>query len=82
MVSYNSAQHYNINVSLMKKETKLLIAACVLIGLVSTALYINTFGFGLWKNHTKWAEMGNFFGGILGPFFSLIGLSSRVSCHN
>ncbi|MGN5220498.1 hypothetical protein [Aeromonas veronii] len=56
----------------MKQKSKSLIVICALIGLASTAIYIYAFGFGLWKDHTKWAEMGNFFGGILGPFFSLI----------
>ena len=35
-------------------------------------LYIHQFGFGLWTEHSKWAEMGSFFGGVLGPAITVI----------
>ena len=35
-------------------------------------LYIKVFGFGFWDEHTKWAELGSFFGGVLGPIITVI----------
>ena len=44
--------------------------------LISTpiVLYIYKFGFGLWNDHSKWAELGSYFGGILGPILSFVSI--------
>lgn len=44
-------------------------------------VYSYSFGIGLWEEHQKWAEMGSFFGGVLGPilaFCSLLYLAYQV----
>ncbi|OOE64670.1 hypothetical protein [Salinivibrio kushneri] len=43
--------------------------------LIPIYLYVSQFGIGLWDDHTKWAEMGSFFGGILGPIITVISVS-------
>ncbi|EOG7766892.1 hypothetical protein ACLIOJ_004884, partial [Vibrio parahaemolyticus] len=32
------------------------------------------FGFGLWSSHSRWGELGSFFGGVFGPIFSFISI--------
>jgi hypothetical protein len=39
--------------------------------LLPIALYTYQFGIGLWADHTKWAEFGGFFGGVLGPIVTI-----------
>ena len=51
---------------------RILTLASVFLVIVPVFLYINTFGFGLWDEHAKWAELGNFFGGVLGPIITVI----------
>ncbi|MGF1760978.1 hypothetical protein L4D76_24260 [Photobacterium sagamiensis] len=50
--------------------------------LLPIVLYINQFGFGVWclvfgvwTDHSKWAEMGSFFGGVLGPIITVISVT-------
>ncbi|WP_372763232.1 hypothetical protein [Pseudoalteromonas sp.] len=54
---------------------KLVGSIFIAIVLLPVALYINQFGFGTWVEHTKWAEMGSFFGGILGPIITVISVT-------
>jgi len=52
--------------------------------LIPIWLYISQFGIGLWSDHTKWAEMGSFFGGILGPIVTVISVSflyAQIKAH-
>lgn len=51
---------------------RILVLASITLVLVPIFFYINTFGFGLWNEHTKWAELGSFFGGVLGPIITVI----------
>lgn len=54
---------------------------CVSMSLLPVVLYIYKFGIGLWDESSKWAELGTFFGGVLGPllsFFSVILLLMTV----
>ncbi|ATC81461.1 hypothetical protein [Pseudoalteromonas agarivorans] len=53
---------------------KILSIIFVLALLVPIFLYTNQFGLGLWDDHAKWAEMGSFFGGILGPIVTVISI--------
>ncbi|OOE83212.1 hypothetical protein BZG73_11975 [Salinivibrio siamensis] len=49
-----------------------LCAIFVLALSIPVSLYMSQFGLGLWDDHTKWAEMGSFFGGVLGPVVTII----------
>ena len=62
-------------------KIRILISFAFLSTFLVVFLYIYQFGFGLWSDHTKWAELGSFFGGVLGPilaFFSLLYLAFQV----
>lgn len=66
------------------KPQKTIIACfiiCAALVLAPISLYIFKFGIGLWNDTSKWAELGSFFGGVLGPmlsFFSVILLLATV----
>ncbi|WP_316674999.1 hypothetical protein [uncultured Tolumonas sp.] len=54
----------------------------ILILLLPILLYSFKFGFGIWGNHSEWAEMGNAIGGIYSPilaFFTLLVLAYQTS---
>lgn len=51
---------------------KIVSALLIVLILMPIFLYIYQFGFGFWADHAKWAEMGSFFGGILGPAITVI----------
>lgn len=56
------------------------ILATIPIALI-LALYTYRFGFFFWFEHSKWAEFGSFFGGVIGPvlaFFSLLYLAFQI----
>lgn len=64
----------------MKNIKVILVIAILSLSLV-IAVYVSKFGFGLWNEHSKWAELGSFFGGVLGPilaFTSLLYLAFQV----
>jgi hypothetical protein len=49
--------------------------------IIPVALYIYQFGFGLWEDNADWANMGSYFGGVLGPLitsFSLLFLGYQI----
>ncbi len=50
----------------------------VLVAMVSSTLvismFIDKFGIGYWEDIENWAQTGDFFGGILNPIFSFLGL--------
>jgi hypothetical protein len=50
----------------------LAVACALLVGVV--AVYLETFGGELSRTHSRWAEFGDFAGGVLGPSFALLGL--------
>lgn len=52
----------------MKKWFGFLFAICV----TPVFLYVHKFGFGLWEKNEDWAYLGSFFGGVLGPAFTLM----------
>ncbi len=54
---------------------KIIGALFVVLILLPVALYIYQFGIGVWQEHTKWAEMGSFFGGTLGPIITVISVT-------
>ena len=56
----------------LRKYTKIVSALLIVLILMPIFLYIYQFGFGFWADHAKWAEMGSFFGGILGPAITVI----------
>ncbi|TMO48729.1 putative phage abortive infection protein [Pseudoalteromonas ruthenica] len=55
-----------------------MIKITVLVAMVSSDLvigmFIDKFGIGYWEDIEKWAQTGDFFGGILNPTFSFLGL--------
>ncbi|MGY4044451.1 putative phage abortive infection protein [Aeromonas hydrophila] len=55
-----------------------MIKATVLVAIFSSILvigvFIDKFGIGYWEEIEKWAQTGDFFGGILNPIFSFLGL--------
>ncbi|WP_157577417.1 hypothetical protein [Shewanella waksmanii] len=53
---------------------KLFIAIAILAVVMPIGLYIDNFGVGYWSNHTHWAELGSFFGGILTPILTFISI--------
>lgn len=55
---------------LMIKTEKTIIIFVVFITTVTVGLYIKEFGFGLWSTNVEWANLGAFFGGVLGTIFS------------
>lgn len=55
-------------------NTKFLYALFFILISTPMILYIHKFGFGLWNSHTRWGELGSFFGGVFGPLFSLISI--------
>jgi len=60
---------------------RLIIFLAVAIIIVVMFTYTNQFGFNLSTDHSKWAEFGSFFGGILGPilaFSSLLYLAIQM----
>ncbi|MGY3687139.1 hypothetical protein ACXAAV_10745 [Vibrio coralliilyticus] len=60
---------------------RVILISAILCLLIVISTYAYQFGFGFWSEHTKWAELGSFFGGTLGPifaFFSLLYLAFQV----
>ncbi|WP_444886691.1 hypothetical protein [Microbulbifer sp. JMSA008] len=57
-------------------------AMLVLLGVATSVfLYFYKFGLGLWDDHSKWGELGSFFGGVIGPLLaaaSVIYLAQQV----
>lgn len=64
-LSYKNQQTINI---------KLFITIATLAVVIPVGLYIDNFGIGYWSNHTHWAELGSFFGGILTPILTFISI--------
>lgn len=57
--------------------SKYIVAACLAILLVALSYIIKfylTLGYGISDNSAAWAELGEYFGGILGPILSFISL--------
>lgn len=57
------------------KENRVLISIAVVAGLfliVPVASYINMYGDNLVYSHEKWAQFGDFFGGVLNPVYALL----------
>lgn len=55
----------------MKNPHKIILAICVIFGFVALYLffrYISIYGWDLSSKHERWAEFGNFFGGVIGTF--------------
>ena len=62
------------------KETKVIVCAGLFIVIVF-AVYTWHFPGGLSTDHTRWAEFGSYFGGVLGPilvFFSFLFLARQI----
>ena len=62
------------------KETKVIVCAGLFIVIVF-AVYTWHFPGGLSADHTRWAEFGSYFGGVLGPilvFFSFLFLARQI----
>lgn len=51
----------------------------ILGGYIAYEMYTATFGTDLSKDHTKWAEAGSFFGGILGSGFAFLALLTLLA---
>jgi hypothetical protein len=51
----------------------LIILTLILLSIPIYFYYLN-FGLGFWKTSTQWAELGSFFGGVLGPLLSFISI--------
>lgn len=54
-------------------EIMFVVVIFVLI-LLPVISYIYVFGLGFWSTSTEWAELGGFFGGVLGPILSFISI--------
>ena len=52
----------------MKKWFGCLFVVCA----IPVVLYFYEFGLGLWEKNEDWAYLGSFFGGVLGPAFTLM----------
>ena len=48
--------------------------AALIFAVVATVLYINQFGSSLSGNHERWAQFGDYIGGVLGAIFAFLGL--------
>ncbi|MBA6291060.1 putative phage abortive infection protein [Colwellia sp. MB3u-70] len=46
----------------------------VIIGIIAITMYLNNFGGVLSQDHSRWAEFGDFLGGVLNPVFGFLGL--------
>ncbi|PAJ71753.1 hypothetical protein CJF42_24990 [Pseudoalteromonas sp. NBT06-2] len=67
-------QEYRLNI-------RVILISAILCLFFVMSIYYYQFGIGFWSDHTKWAELGSFFGGILGPifaFFTLLYLAFQV----
>ncbi|KOE05687.1 hypothetical protein ACS82_00760 [Vibrio parahaemolyticus] len=59
----------------MNKKIEIMFWAVILVLiLLPVASYIHVFGFGFWTTSTEWAELGGFFGGVLGPILSFVSI--------
>ncbi|EJL6467360.1 hypothetical protein ACHELS_004227 [Vibrio vulnificus] len=57
-------------------KNKIVLTSALIIFLIATPIYLYSyqFGFGLWSSHSRWGELGSFFGGVFGPIFSFISI--------
>lgn len=59
----------------MKKKIEFMFWTVILVLILLPVIsYIYVFGFGFWSTSTQWAELGGFFGGVLGPILSFISI--------
>lgn len=55
-----------------KKILNISLATLSLLAFIPIGFYGWKFGIGLWETNEEWANLGSFFGGVLGPIFTLI----------
>lgn len=53
-------------------------AIALLILLASVAVYMSVFGVHISSAHVRWGEFGSFFGGVLSPFYALLGFLALI----
>ena len=58
---------------------KLIIGLATILFSLPLIMYLYKFGFGLWFEHSEWAEMGAFFSGVYSPIIALLALLILIS---
>lgn len=59
----------------MNKHVEIMFVVVIFVLILLPVIsYIYVFGLGFWNTSTEWAELGGFFGGVLGPILSFISI--------
>lgn len=56
------------------KVVRLILFIAALLAAVVLSIFVHKFGIGYWETVEKWAQTGDFFGGILNPIFAFFSL--------
>lgn len=56
------------------KPIPLIVTIAIIASSIVAGMFVNKFGIGYWDSVEKWAQTGDFFGGILNPIFAFLSL--------